>query len=176
MRRWSSSGEAWGRLAGSSEKASQVGGKFWNGRVHAKIAELSERTQAAPVALSSEDISTSRVASLGSRSVRLTKVARLRKDCQVGAGGMHFEQKVTKVAKGGNAAMGSGMVPVRVTRLTGERYGQHIHYIGKEITENNHKLVEQFGGSLGGLAGFAEKASQVAGSFGTDECTRKSRN
>ena len=45
-----------------------------------------------------------------------------------------------------------------------------------EITENNHEKVEQSGRSLGGLAGFAEKASQVAGSFGTDECTRKSRN
>ena len=47
------------------------------------IAELSERTQIARVARSVEDISTIRVASFRSRSRRLTKVARLRKDCQV---------------------------------------------------------------------------------------------
>ena len=45
-----------------------------------------------------------------------------------------------------------------------------------EITENNHEKAEQFGRGLGGLARFAEKESQVAGKFGTGECTRKSRN
>ena len=70
-----------------------------------EIAELSERSQIARAARSVEDINTIRVASFGSRSVRLTKVARLRKDCHVWVArrGMHFEQKVTKATKGGRA-------------------------------------------------------------------------
>ena len=38
-------GRSSGKLAGFAKKASQVAGNLWNGRVHAKIAELSERTR-----------------------------------------------------------------------------------------------------------------------------------
>ena len=38
-------GRSVGKLAGFAKKARQVAGNLWNGRVHAKIAELSERTR-----------------------------------------------------------------------------------------------------------------------------------
>jgi hypothetical protein len=78
-----------------------VAGRLWNGRVHAKIAELDERTRGAQVARSVKGISTIRVAAFGSRSARLTEVARLRRGRQTGTGeGIHLEQKLAKGAVG----------------------------------------------------------------------------
>ena len=76
-------GPSVGKLAGFAKKASQAAGNLWNGRVHAKIAELRERTQGIGVARSVEDISTIRIASFGTRSVRLTKWSHFTINCGV---------------------------------------------------------------------------------------------
>jgi hypothetical protein len=75
----------------------------------AGIAELSERTQFAPAARSVEDINTIWVASFGSRSVRLTKVARSRRGRQAGTGGgIHLEEELAKGLSGFLARPSSG--------------------------------------------------------------------
>ena len=136
-------------------------------RMRAEIAELSKRSQIGPDEQSVEDICAIHVASFRNWSGRLTKVAGLRKDGQVGAGGIRFEQEATKVTKGGNASTAIWDRTTESDQIVGPEGNTENMFTGEgtEIIENNREKRERFGRSAGKLAGFAKEASQDRGQF-----------